>query len=414
MPTVRSAENQLHLTPAERNERRRLIFHDTLALVGLTLIAICLAVLTYFLFHSFQDHRSVLEKRWYVRGEQALASGHPAEAVEDFRSALSFSSGNTEFQMALAQALAASGRTDEAFAYYSTLHEAEPGDGFLNLQLARLAVRRRNAPQAIAYYQDALNGKWNAQGTERRRQIRLELAKYLLSLGRTSDAQGQLLSAEGNNLDHPAALFAIANLLREADDPTDAMIAYQRVERHRSATPSQILASLDAESQIAAALGQYKRAARALSRYMAISRQYPKAGTPTQRAAVEQQLDKFQRMLQLIPFDSLPPLQHDERILLAAEIAHNRYTSCVTKFQPKNGPSPNISASDAAALAALGTQWKQIKPKNAKSLAGNAPLQQSLIAWTSQTEILTAKLCGPPTGDDALLLQLAKTPDKTE
>ena len=350
MAAARTAESKLHLTPAERILRRRLIVQDSLSLLSLTLITIAIAVLTYFFFHSFTEHRSVLEIRWYERGQAAMAAGHPAEAVEDFRSALSFTSTNTDYQMALAEALAASGRTEEAAAYFSTLHDAEPGDGYLNLQLARLAVRHGNPQQAIDYYQAALNGLWRGQGTERRLQIRLELAQYFISLGRPIEAQGQLLAAEGNSLDNPAALFQIANLLREADDPTDALTTYQRVEHHRNAAPAQVLASLDAESQIAASLGQYKRASQALNRYMARLRQHPTAGTPQQNQSVELQLEKYQRMLQLIPFDSLPPQVHDARVLQAANIAHQRYESCLQTLQSHN--DPNITNPD---LVALGT-----------------------------------------------------------
>jgi tetratricopeptide (TPR) repeat protein len=414
MAAARTAESKLHLTPNERIQRRRLIVQDTLALLSLTLVTICIGVLTYFFFHSFAEHRSVLEKRWYERGQVAMAAGHPTEAVEDFRSALSFSSTNTDYQMALAEALASSGRTEEAAAYFSTLHDAEPGDGYLNLQLARLAVRRGTPQQAIEYYQTALNGLWRGQGTERRLQIRLELAQYFISLGRTLEAQGQLLAAEGNSLDNPSALFKIANLLREADDPTDALTTFQRVERHRNAAPAQVLASLDAESQIAASMGQYKRAAQALTRYMTKLRQNPAAGTPQQNQAVEQQLDKYQRMLQLIPFYALPPKQHVERILLGARIAHQRYDSCTAEVQSKNSSTQNAAPEDVAALAFLGTQWSQLGSLEPGSLAGNAPLQQQLTTWTNQAEIETTKVCGPPKGDDALLLQLAQTPDKTE
>jgi hypothetical protein len=56
----------------------------------------------------------------------------------------------------------------------------------------------------------------------------------------------------------------------------------------------------------------------------------------------------------------------------------------------------------------------QLGPLKPGNLAGNAPLQQSLVDWTSQAEILTAKLCGAPTDNNALLLQLAQTPDKSE
>jgi len=414
MPTASTADSKLHLSPAERIQRRRLIFQDSLALLSLIAVTICIAVITYFFFNSFEKHRRVLEKRWFARGEIALASGHPADAVDDFRSALSFSSANTQYQMALAEALAASGRIDEAYAYFSTLHEAEPGNGYLNLQLARLAVQRKNPQQAIAYYQSALNGLWLSEGTERRRDIRLELARYLLSLDRFNDAQGQLLASEGNALDNPSALFAIANLLRQAQDPSDASTAFQRVERSRNANPADILASLLAESEIAATMGQYKRAAQALSRYMAKARQFPTAGTVVQKRAVEEQLDKYQRMLQLIPFYDLSPKQHIDRVLLAANIAHRRYASCAAQLGLKNGPSQNLSSDDAASLSALGTQWTQLGSPNAHALAGNAPLQQRLQAWTNQAEILTASLCGAPTGDDALLLQLAQTPDKSE
>lgn len=409
MAAVRTAESKLHLTPAERIQRRRLIVQDSLSLLSLVLITIGIGVLTYFFHHSFAEHRSVLEERWYERGQTAMAGGHPAEAVEDFRSALSFSSTNTAYQMSLAQALAASGRTEEAAAYFATLHNAEPGDGFLNLQLARLAVRRGNPQQAIEYYQDALNGLWRGQGTERRLQIRLELAQYFISLGRPLEAQGQLLASEGNSLDNPAALFQIANLLRQADDPTDALITYQRVVGHRSAAAAQVLASLDAESQIAASLGQYKRAAQALTRYMVKLHQHPSAGTAQQNQSVEQQLEKYQRMSQLIPFDSLPPRQHDARILHASDIAHQRYANCLKTLQSND--DPNATDPD---LLALGTEWTQLGSPDLHALQGNVALRNRIANWTGQAEIATAEVCGQPTGDDALLLEIAQTPDKTE
>jgi len=409
MAAARTAESKLHLTPTERIQRRRLIVQDSLALFSLLLITIAIAVLTHFFFNSFAEHRSVLERRWYQRGQVAMAAGHPTEAVEDFRSALSFSSTDTQYQMSLAEALAASGRTEEAAAYFATLHDAEPGDGFVNLQLARLEVRRRRPQQAIEYYQSALNGRWSGQGTELRLQIRLELAQYLISLGRTVEAQGQLLAAEGNSLDNPAALFKIASLLRQADDPTDALTAYQRLEHHRSASRSQVLASLNAESQIAASLGKYKRAAQSLNRYMIRLHQHPSAGTPQQSRFVEQQLDQYQRMLQLIPFDSLPPQQHDARILKDANIAHQRYANCLQALQSRNDPSANDPD-----LLALGTQWTQLGSPNLHALEGNVGLQDRITTWTDQAEIVTAKICGPPTGDNALLLELAHTPDRSE
>jgi tetratricopeptide (TPR) repeat protein len=476
-PTIaRIARNRPTLTPTERIQRRRLIFQDGLSLLSLILITTCIAVLTYYFFHSFDEHRSVLERRWFARGQAALASGKPADAVRDFRSALALSAANPNYEMALALALADSGHTDEAYAYFSSLHDASPGDGFLNLQLARLAVRRHNSARALAFYQAALNGLWYGQGTERRLQIRLELANYLLSLGRTNEAQGQLLAAEGNSLDKPTAILDIANLLVQAKDPADAWTAYRRVESHPGATPSQVLQALRGEADVAQSMGQYKRAAQALDRYMAKARQHPTIATPEERQFVRQERAHLQRMLQLIPFYALPPKQHAERVLAGAAIAHRRYISCSAQLQaekansetaadatgpaqsvpsgpdttrennadssnstkPHSKPSlfakslsrfglsrkaspqaavivPAASSNDTANFSALGTQWdtelRHLQPAN---LAGNAPLEQTLTAWTNQAEILTAKLCGPPTGDNALLLQLAQTPDKSE
>jgi hypothetical protein len=407
--TSRSANSRQPLTPTERIQRRKLIFQDTLALVSLLAISICIAVLTYFFFHSFREHRSVLEKRWYARGELALAERNPQYAVEAFRSALSLSTANPTYELALAEALAAANRNYEAYAYFSSLHDARPGDGFLNLQLARLEVKRNDPAQAIDYYRAALSGLWYGQGAAQRFQIRLELAKYLTSLGKNIDAQGDLLTAEGNSLDHPAELFEVATLLQQTGDPSDAWTAYRRVENHAGASPSEVLKSLHGEAQVAMAMGQYKRAALALDRYNTRARQHAAASTAEERHAAERQLGQLQRMLQLIPFYALPPKQHAERVLLGTSIAHKRYASCAAQLAPEN-----ISGDDAAALDALGTQWTQIGATKSGQLAGNAPLEQRLVALTNQTEMLTARLCGALAGDDALLLQLAQNPDKTE
>ena len=406
-PTI--ASNRQPLTPGERNLRRRLIFQDTLALLGLTVASILIYILTYFFFHSFREHRSVLEKRWFARGEQSLAQGKPQFAVQDFRSALALSAGNPTYELSLAEALAGANRNEEAYAYFSTLHDASPGDGFLNLQLARLAGKRRDPSQAIEYYRNALTGLWYGEGAAQRFQIRLELAKYLMSLGKNTQAQGDLLTAEGNSLDHPAELFEVASLLEQAGDPSDAYIAYRRVERHPAATPSEALKSLQAEARVATATGQYKQAAMALDRYAAKARQHPRASTLEERRAAQQQLGQLQRLLQLAPIYALPPKPRAARILLGATIAHKRYASCSAQMQPQT-----VSGDDAAALAALGTQWSQASPTNAAKLAADPALQKTLLTWTNQTEILTAKLCGPPTGDDALLYQLAQAPDKSE
>jgi tetratricopeptide (TPR) repeat protein len=407
--TSRTANSRQPLTFGERNLRRRLIVQDTISLLSLTGISVVIAVLTFFFFNSFREHRKVLEQRWFTRGQQAMAAGNPRFAVDDFRSALSLSTANPGYELALAEALAAANRNEEASAYFTTLYSAQPGDGFLNLQLARLAVKRDDPTQAIDYYRAALTGLWYGQGAAQRFQIRLELAKYLILLGRNTDAQGDLLTAEGNSLDHPTELFAVAGLIELAGDPSDAFTTYQRVERHPAATPREVLQALLGEARVSMSMGRYKQAAMALDLYAAKARQHPKATTAEERRIPQEKLAQLQRLLQLAPLDALPPKPHAERVLLGATIAHKRYLACSAQLQPQN-----VSGDDATAFASLGTQWSQIGPLDIVKLAADPQLQQSLQSWTNQTETVTAKLCGPPTGDDALLYQLAQSPDKSE
>lgn len=397
------------LTAAERNLRRRLIFQDTLALLSLSVILVLIAVLTFYFFRSFQQHRTVLEGRWFQRGQQAMATGDPIAAVQDFRSALSLSTANPTYELALAEALAAANRNQEAYAYFSSLHDAKPGDGYLNLQLARLAVKRGDSKQAIEDYRNALTGLWYGQGVEQRFQIRLELARYLMSLGNNIDAQGDLLAAEGNSLDNPTKLLEVADLLRQAGGLSDAWTIYRRVELYRGATPSQVLRATLAGAEVSEALGQYKRSAVALGNYDARVRLHPDAAGAQEKQSAAQQLDQMQQLLKLIPFSTLPPIHIAERIHMDANIAYRRYEKCSSQIQMANA-TPN----DLLAFTQLGNQWKQFGTVSNSRLANTPAMQQSLLTWSNQAEILTARLCGPPTGDDALLLQLARTPDKSE
>jgi tetratricopeptide (TPR) repeat protein len=399
-------------------ERRRLILQDTLALFALTIITILIAVLTYFFFQSFSQHRRVLERRWYLRGEKAMSAGKPQFAVEDFRSALALSAANPQYQLALAEALAAANRTEEAYTYFSSLHDAQPGDGYLNLQLARLAIKRKEPNQAIGFYRAALTGLWHGMGAEERFKIRLELARYLMSLDRNTEAQGDLLTAEGNSLDHPLELMEVAALLRQAGDNTDALTTYRRIERNGGAPPKLRMQALQAEADAAEAVGQYKRAAQALERYMARARAHRNLVKDADVRAAENQLARLRNLMTLIPFYGLPPAQHAARIRADAQIAHARLTACMNRLNPNPTPNgtatPVLAPADQASLAQLNESWQQMASIKPANLAGDPAEQTALMDWVDQTEQLTARLCGTPTGNNALLLQLATTPDKTE
>jgi len=180
------------------SSRRKLFLRDSLTFFVLTLATIVLFVLTLLLFRSFTTHRADLAIRWAARGETALKQGHPDQAVPALRTALIYAPETRSYQMMLAQALGNSGHAEEATNYFLNLWEAQPGDGVINLQLARLARQRGASEEAIRYYRAAIFGNWGGEGVERRREARLELANYLIDQGNLTMAQTELLIAASN------------------------------------------------------------------------------------------------------------------------------------------------------------------------------------------------------------------------
>ena len=168
------------LTPAERLAKRQLVFKDTLALLSVFAVTCVLAVLTWLIFRSYSQHQRDAAARWKRRGEDALKHNNAGAAVYDLRTALGYGLEDPGTQVELAGALAQAGRLQEAAVYFNTLWEKEPGNGNINLQLARLAVRQGQMAPALDHYHAAIYGVWEGDGAIRRRQVRLELVRYLI------------------------------------------------------------------------------------------------------------------------------------------------------------------------------------------------------------------------------------------
>jgi hypothetical protein len=67
------------------------------------------------------------------------------------------------------------------------------------------------------------------------------------------------------------------------------------------------------------------------------------------------------------------------------------------------------------ALAALASRWKK-EPVTIKlsDLENDPDLAQSEVQLIYDTEKITQQVCGPPSGDDALLLKIAQQPNDVE
>jgi hypothetical protein len=106
----------------------------------------------------------------------------------------------------------------------------------------------------------------------------------------------------------------------------------------------------------------------------------------------------------------LKKLPNDERvarILKARDLAKKRLDACNTTLSIASGlPSP---------LQDLRAKWTSKEATLNRTVLLNDPTEQdATMLLIFDTESQTAKICGAPTGDDALLLLLARTPKALE
>jgi tetratricopeptide (TPR) repeat protein len=397
------------LTPAERLAKRHLIFKDTLALLSVFAVTCVLAVLTWLIFRSYSQHQSDAAARWKRRGEDALAHNNAKAAVYDLRTALGYGQDDPATEVELAGALAKAGRLQEATAYFNTLWEKEPGNGNINLQLARLAGRQGQTDLALHDYHAAIYGVWEGDGAIRRRQVRLELVRYLIQQKRFSDARDELLIAAGNDTTTPG-LLEVAGLLAEAHAPSDALQIYREVAGRRPV----VVQALEGAGQMAFTLARYRTARTYLDRALNAS----SASRPLMnRTLAEKNLKIANAVMAIYPSQALPQRERLRRVVRAFNVARKRYTACANgtagqNNTPKHGSTQIQNNED---MAALGTHWQNARPRlTVAALVDSAQLEQATMQLVFDTEQVTEQVCGEPTNDDAALLRIAASPESVE
>ena len=444
MNTLEQQEKVAALSGEERRARQRLYLRDAGALGTLLLLAILLSFTTWGLFHSFNAHRHMLETRWRARGEAALAAGKPVAALDDLHSALAYAPDDRGLQIELATALAEAGRTQEAQVYFSTLLETAPGNGPINLQLARLAIRQGNSQSAIEHYQAAIEGTWNGDAFTRRRDIRLELARFYLAQHRNGEARDLLLVVSSNSPTDYKLQLTLGGLLETTGDPAGAFEVYRRAAGHKATR----LEALVGEAGAAEGMGRYGQAKQLLTQAESDGA-FGKAAEPL-RTEVRAHLDNLDAILAIYPSESLLAGERAQRITHLAGLAQARLSSCPAAALP--APEPAANGRAAAPLADLAAHLAQLNPlahrDGAPGQAGAAvtppepaagdpfpallarwaalpagpalerqmehdpALAQSTLQLVYETARATAGSCGaPPQGEDALLATMAATQD---
>ncbi len=399
-----------HLTPLERHQVRTLVLKDAVALLSILFITILLAVATHFLFKSYSDHREELAERWFKRGTTALEAQQPDLAINDFHSALLYAPPASERQMeiALASALASAGRIQEATAYFNTLREAEPGNGEINLQLARLAARAGNEALAKEDYHAAIYGNWEGDGYIKRRETRLELVRYLISRGSFDQARSELLVASGNAPSSDLEVqLKIAGLLVEAHFAVDALELYRQL----LAQHPEDFTALQGAAETSFGIGDYANSYRYLQKSLAVPAYVHRSAAL--RLMDQDQLHRVGRIIVLDPSTATSTSMLATRLINDREIARRRLDNCSVSMNGVQaaGQPGNTDAGPAAALQAVRARW-DAEPDHLTEadLANDQAAQERERKLINDTELTTAKACGTPTGDDAALLRLAEVP----
>lgn len=393
---MNSAAASSPLTP------RKLAFRDSVAFATLSLVTATLFGITLLLFRSFEEHRKRVGQQWSITGRTLLSEARAPEAVDALRTALSFQPDDRDNQLLLAQALAQSGKTEEATNYYLALWESRPGDGNVNLQLARLSRTSGKDSEATKYYRAAIFGTWEGDGINRRRDTRLELADYLIERGQKAAARAEILIAAGNNPETAPFDLSLAERLRNIGDTEDAMSFFLRAA---ALEPSNSRAWEEA-GRSAFALDRFDDASRYLRRAVT---HWPSDGDETRKSEVQSLANDSARARELNLSDDLAPEIRTKHILQASTLAQKRVASCLATLVEKSVAAAKRPQAVPADILALNNKWSQENLNlTSKTLQADAALQDQIVKLVFDSETLTSSSCGAPQADDAIALATSR------
>lgn len=160
----------------------------------LVVLALLIALaLTAAASSAYRRERAVLGERHYRTGLSLAASGLNDQATEEFRKALLFQPDNLDYRLSLATALIHANRLNEAQSHLEELADAEPSNPVISIDLAEIALKRKQLATAIREFQRGVYEYWPADQIPERRAARWQLVELLADSGRKTEAIGELM-----------------------------------------------------------------------------------------------------------------------------------------------------------------------------------------------------------------------------
>jgi len=369
-------------------KRSNFLHREPFLLAALLVLIAGFFVFTSFAAKSYRHQEESFGESWYHQGEQALSQGRASEAVEDFRNALAYSRDNDRYRLRLAQALIADQRPQEARAHLLSLWEREPGDGTVNLELARLEGRRGELGQALRYYHGAIYGVWPEEPSEHRWETRFEVSEFLLGRQANAQAQSELLAlAASLPRDDAARQTRLGNLFLRAGLDGRALTAFRNALQAQPKLP----AALAGAGEAAFHAGDYRTALSYLRRAAQEDPQNQHASDLLTTAGLVLELDPFQ--------PRLPAKERARRVVHDFQTALERLQGCTQKAGSPADPS-------LASLYQEGTSRKRRVQE--RVLARDSDALEGAMEFAFQMEQAAERHCGAATGEDLALLLIAR------
>ncbi|MDQ6801544.1 MAG: tetratricopeptide repeat protein [Acidobacteriota bacterium] len=360
----------------------QIIRREILLLVIITVAAVPMYMLTRKVADLNRKRNANIAAYWYRQGEQQLSEGKSEAAIASLRQAATNDRDNPQFAFALAQALAATNRDDEARLALQRLRESEPENPQINLELARLSARSRDLPQALYYYHHSLYGLWAGEGVdEQRRQVRLELIHLLLDRKERSRALAELLVLSSDTPPTSEAQLQLAQLFMTAGDSSRALQHFTEAAR----LDVRNVAALSGAGEAAFQLGDYKNAERYLDQAVEQDKSAKRAAQLLEKTRLIESSDPLAAHLS----------RREQARRLAAALAQSvkRLQQC-------------LDAKYGAVKELLRSQAQTILPGiTAEYLREDPELLRAGAEVVFKIEETTSQTCGEPVGlDEALLL----------
>ncbi|MGA8036143.1 MAG: hypothetical protein WA823_14760 [Candidatus Acidiferrales bacterium] len=358
-----------------------------------------LLAVTAFINRMYHKKIHTMAESWAALADQSVKDGDLNAAISEYRNAMVYSPNNSEFQFRLAEALAATGKSDnEAQNYLLNLWGESPGSGPVNLELARVASHKKDGyAEALRYYHSAIDGEWTANPVARRWDVRRELCEFLLGIGKIEQARVELMAlADNTPVDDVQEQLIVGRLLLRTQDWNRALGILRPL----------VSAEHPSEDAIAGAgtaafnLGMYAAARDYFQRLPADQRSSPD---------VAAMLATIHDVMAADPYLSgLSAKDRAGRAENAVDAAAARAQSCVAT-NPKSTPNGPVARSIAQLQQNLAQFERMKKDWNLHNLASFPDRLDDAMSLAFASESAAATACGEPQGKDRALWLLART-----